>query len=87
MEAKTRVSFQPLPPEDQTKLEDNKIEFLLNGLLAPKELIYVASEEDKELTELLESKPEVFEGWGKMMGFHVVYLPLLMKRLKDKEVL
>ena len=87
MEAKTRVSFQSLPPEDQTKLEDNKVEFLLNGLLAPKELIYVASEEDKELTELLESKPEVFEGWGKMMGFHVVYLPLLMKRLKDKEVL
>lgn len=87
MEAKTRVSFQSLPPEDQTKLEDNKVEFLLNGLLAPKELIYVASEEDKELTELLEKKPEVFEGWGKMMGFHVIYLPLLMKRLKDKEVL
>jgi len=87
MEAKTRVSFQPLPPEDQTKIENNKIEFQLNGRLAPKELIYVASEEDKELTELLERKPEVFEGWGQMMGFHVIYLPLLMKRLKEKEVL
>ena len=87
METNTRVSFQPLPPEDQIKVEDNKIEFQLNGRLAPKELIYVASEEDKELTELLERKPEVFEGWGQMMGFHVIYLPLLMKRLKDKEVL
>ncbi len=87
MEAKTRVSFQPLPPDDQIKVEDNKIDFQLNGRLAPKELIYVASEEDKELTELLERKPEVFEGWGRMMGFHVIYLPLLMKRLKEKEVL
>lgn len=87
MEAKTMVSFQPLPPENKKKIEDNKIEFLLNGRLAPKELIYVASEEDKELTELLERKPEVFEGWGQMMGFHVIYLPLLMKRLKEKEVL
>ena len=87
MEAKTRVSFQPLPPDDQIKVENNKIDFQLNGRLAPKELIYVASEEDKELTELLERKPEVFEGWGQMMGFHVIYLPLLMKRLKEKEVL
>lgn len=66
---------------------DNEIEFSLKGRLAPRELIYVASEEDKELTELFETKPEVVEGWGKMIGFQIIYLPLLMKRLRAKEVL
>ena len=50
-------------------------------------LVYVASEEDKALTDLFEKKPEVIEGWGQMIGFHIVYLPLLMKRLGDKKVL
>lgn len=68
-------------------VENNKYEFKLEGKLALKELIYVASEEDKELTDLFETKPEVFEGWGKMMGFQIVYLPLLMKKLAKKEVL
>ena len=30
---------------------------------------------------------EIFEGWGQMIGFHVVYLPLLMKQLTNKDVL
>lgn len=68
-------------------VENNKYEFKLEGKLAPQELIYVASEEDKALTDLFETKSEVFEGWGKMMGFQIVYLPLLMKRLATKEVL
>jgi hypothetical protein len=87
LEKKTTVSYQQLPPEDQTKLEDNEIEFKLGGKLSPKELVYIASEEDKALTELFEKHPEVLEGWGQMIGFHIIYLPLLMKRLKDKRVL
>ena len=87
LEKKTTVSYQQLPPEDQTILEDNEIEFKLGGKLAPKELVYIASEEDKALTELFEKRPEVLEGWGQMIGFHIVYLPLLMKRLKDRRVL
>ena len=87
LEKKTTVSYQPLPPEDSLKLEDNEIEFRLEGRLAPKELVYVASEEDKALTELFETRPEILEGWGQMIGFHIVYLPLLIKRLKDKRVL
>lgn len=47
----------------------------------------MASEEDKSLTEFFEGKPEVLEGWGQMIGFHIVYLPLLIKKLKDKRVL
>ena len=87
---KTERGNNPVSPDNSIKVdvvEDNRIEFKLEGKLSPKELIYVASEEDKELTDLFENKPEVFEGWGQMMGFHVVYLPLLMKRLSNKEVL
>lgn len=68
-------------------VESNSFEFNLQGKLGPKELIYVASEEDKELEDLFETKPEVFEGWGQMMGFHIIYLPLLIKRLQEKRVL
>lgn len=68
-------------------IEENSFEFKLQGKLGPKELVYVASEEDKGLTDLFENHPEVLEGWGKMIGFQIVYLPLLMKRLQDKRVL
>ena len=87
LEKKATVRYQPLPPQDQVTLEDNEIEFKMGGKLSSKELVYVASEEDKALTELFEKRPEVLEGWGQMIGFHVVYLPLLMKRLKDRRVL
>ena len=86
-EKKTAISYQPLPPQNQIKIEDNTIEFKLDGKLSPKELVYVASEEDKTLSELFEKHPEVLEGWGQMIGFHIIYLPLLMKKLRDKQVL
>ena len=81
------VDDQPLPPQEQTKGRDNEIVFKLGGKLSSKELVYIASKEDKALTELFETRPEVLEGWGKMIGFHIVYLPLLVKKLKDKRVL
>lgn len=87
LEKKTAVNYQPLPPQDQIKIEDNTIEFKLDAKLSPKELVYVASEEDKTLSELFEKHPEVLEGWGQMIGFHIIYLPLLIKKLKDKRVL
>lgn len=68
-------------------VESNSFEFTLQGKLGPKELIYVASEEDKDLEDMLQNKPEVFEGWGQMMGFHIIYLPLLIKKLQEKRVL
>ena len=76
------IPTEPVKPDS-----DNRIEFTLEGKLASKELIYVASEEDKELTDLFESNPDMLDGWGKMIGFHVIYLPLLIKRLANKEVL
>ncbi len=85
---KTHVSNSPnLPVEPVSSMLDNRIEFRLEGKLAPKELIYVASEDDKELTDLFESNPELLEGWGKMIGYHVIYLPLLLKQLQKAEVL
>ncbi len=86
-ESKSTVSYQKLPPDKDPKLENNEIEFKLDGRLSPKELVYVAREEDEGLTELFEQHPEVLEGWGQMIGFQVVYLPLLMKRLRDKHIL
>ena len=80
------IKFETLPPNNNPPANDNRMEFSLKGKLDSDELIYVACEENAELTKLLESKPEIFEGWGQMIGFHVIYLPLLMKRLKDKEV-
>lgn len=87
LERKEGADYQPLPPTERPEKIDNKFEFRLEGKLGPKELLYVASEENRTLTELIENQPDVFEGWGKMIGFHVIYLPLLMKRLKDKDVL
>lgn len=80
----------PVSPDKPIKVEnldDNKFEFKLDGKLNSNELIYVANEKDKSLEDLFETKPEVFEGWGKMIGFHIIYLPLLMKRLAEKEIL
>ena len=87
IEKKTTVGYRQLPPQDQVPIEDNTIEFTLNGMLSPKELVYIACEEDKNLTELFETHPEVLEGWGQIIGFHIIYLPLLIKKLKDKQVL
>ena len=87
LEKKTTINNQQLPPQDKIELKDNQIEFKLNGRLSAKELVYIASEEDKDLTELFETRPEMLEGWGQMIGFHIIYLPLLIKKLKDKQVL
>lgn len=86
-ERKAAVSYQKLPPNGQPRLEDNEIALRLDGKLSPKELVYVASEEDKGLMELFEQHMEMLEGWGQMIGFQIVYLPLLMRRLRDKRVL
>lgn len=87
LEKKTAVNYQPLPPQDQIKIVDNTIEFKLGSKLSPNELVYIASEEDKALSELFEKHPEVLEGWGQMIGFHIIYLPLLIKKLRDKRIL
>lgn len=80
------TAHQPLPNEKSPKL-DNRIKFKIGGKLAPKELLFVSTEEDKQLTELFEKNPELLEGWGKMIGFQIIYLPLLMRHLKKKEII
>lgn len=86
-EQKVYITDNPQNPEGQQALEDNRLEFSLEGKLAPDEMVYVASEEDRELTELFERRHELLEGWGQMIGLHVIYLPLLIKKLRDKRVL
>ena len=84
---KVKANTIPNMPVEPVLPKDNRMEFKLEGKLAPKELIYVASEDDKELTDLFDSNPEMLEGWGKMIGYHVIYLPLLLKQLQKAEVL
>ena len=84
---KEKNEFVLLSSMGKPKLEENTFEFKLEGRLAPDELVYIANEEDKELTELFEKNPNVLDGWGQMIGFHIIYLPMLIKRLKKKEVL
>ena len=87
-EQKTFITQKPKEPNEQKALEDeNRVVFRMEGTLAPDELLYVASEEDEALTKLFEKRPELLEGWGQMIGYRVIYLPLLIKRLKDKKVL
>ena len=52
--------YQPLPNGNDPKL-DNRIKFRIGGKLSPKELLFVATEEDKQLTELFEKNPELLE--------------------------
>ena len=87
IEKKSATPYRSLAPQEQPTLEDNRMVFTLNGRLSSKELVYVATEEDKALTELFETRPEVLEGWGQMIGFQIVYLPLLIKKLQDRRVL
>lgn len=54
--------------------------------LSPNELVYVASEENKALTSLLESNAEILEAWAQTIGMQIIYLPLLIKQLKEKRV-
>lgn len=84
---KDKSSFALLSDLEKPEVDENTFEFQLEGKLAPNELVYIANEEDKELTELFEKNPDVLDGWGQMIGFHIIYLPLLIKRLKKKEVL
>ena len=86
-EDRPKVHFQPKPPKGPTKQENDVFEFTLNGKLSPNELVFVANQEDKELTDYFEKHPEVLEGWGQMFGFQVVYLPLLIRKLANKRVL
>lgn len=84
---KVRITIPPKAPKIVKEDDGNRIAFKLESKLSPNELIYVASEEDKALTDLFETKPEVLEGWGQMMGFRIIYLPLLIKRLQEKRVM
>ena len=86
MERGAKTMYQQLPTDKKTEF-NNKIIFRIEGKLAPKELLYVATDEDKQLTELIEKNPELLEGWGKMIGFHIIFLPLLLERLRKKEVI
>ena len=85
-EPQYRIESPPVNPVYSLP-EPEKIVFNKEGRLDWDVLMYVASEDNKELTDWFEKNPEVLEGWGKMIGCQVIYLPLLTKGLTDKEVI
>lgn len=64
-----------------------EFDFSQNGELASDELIYVAREDNDVLENFFKMRYGVLEGWGKTIGFKIVYLPNLIKRLTNKQVL
>jgi hypothetical protein len=78
---------QEQKPLSSALMEGEEVEMDMGCQLLPNELVYVAKEENGELENLFEQHPEVLEEWGQTIGFQIVYLPLLLKKLKEKRVL
>lgn len=65
---------------------DYEYEFSTCANMNPRELVYVANEEDKVLENMLANNIEYFNRWAKKLGMRIVYLPSLYKDLVNKEV-
>ena len=68
-------------------VESMRFEFLFPGELEPTDLIYVASEEDKDIEVLFQTQLSLFEKLEQKHGVRLVYLPLLVKQLQEEKVL
>lgn len=64
-----------------------EFDFSQNGELASDELVYVAREDNDVLENFFKMRYGVLEGWGKTIGFKIVYMPNLIKHLTNKQVL
>ena len=64
-----------------------EFDFSPKGKLASDELVYVAREDNDVLENFFKMRYGVLEGWGKTIGFKIVYMPNLIKHLTNKQVL
>ena len=64
-----------------------EFDFSPKGKLASDELVYVAGEDNDVLENFFKMRYGVLEGWGKTIGFKIVYMPNLIKHLTNKQVL
>ena len=71
----------------ETSVESRKVRFTLQGKLGPHDLVYVASEDDKELDNWFETHLKQFDRLELACGMHIVYLPVLMRQLQEQSVL
>lgn len=80
-------NVQPFMHVDKLWGEDKRsflIELKQDIALSTEEMVFVASEEDKNLIRLLESNVMTIDAWARSIGFQIIYLPILIKRLKEK---
>lgn len=82
----------PTDPIERAKMPrlklryDFQYEFSTYAKMDQRELVYVASEKDQVLEDLLANHLDYFNNWAKSMCMRVVYLPTLYQKLISDEV-
>lgn len=83
----------PTDPVERAKMPrlklryDFQYEFSSYANMSMKELVYVASEKDEVIEDMLANDLERFNKWAAPLDMRVVYLPSLYKRLVANEVI
>ena len=86
------VNSWPTDPVERAKMPrlkfrtDFQYEFSTYANMDSRELVYVASEEDKVLEDMLANNIDYFNQWAEQMEMRVIYLPTLFKDIIDKYV-
>ena len=86
------VNSWPTDPIERAKMPrlklryDFQFEFSSYANMSMKELVYVASEKDEVIENMLTNDLERFNKWAEPLEMRVVYLPSLYKRLITDEV-
>ena len=86
------INSWPTDPIERAKMPrlklryDFQFEFSSYANMSMKELVYVASEKDEVIENMLTNDLERFNKWAEPLEMRVVYLPSLYKRLITDEV-
>lgn len=86
------VNSWPTDPVERAKMPrlkfrtDFQYEFSTYANMDSRELVYVASEEDNVLEDMLVNNIDYFNQWAEQMGMRVIYLPTLFKDIIGKDV-
>ena len=86
------INSWPTDPVERAKMPrlkfrtDFQYEFSSYANMDSRELVYVASEEDKVLEDMLANNIDYFNQWAAQMKMRVIYLPTLFKDIIDEDV-
>lgn len=86
------INSWPTDPVERAKMPrlkfrtDFQYEFSTYANMNPRELVYVASEQDAVLEDMLANNIDYFNQWAAPMHMRVLYLPSLFKDIANKDV-